>query len=74
MSTNSTTIATSQVDNHFYLIVNKIKKFKDFVARRGAHLAAKRSPSDSEGGWSEAQPNGEVVASGSATFFILFVL
>ena len=30
-------------------------------------MAAERSPSGSEGGWSEAQPNGEGVASGSAT-------
>jgi len=29
-----------------------------FVARRGAHLAAERSPSVSEGGWSEAQRSG----------------
>ena len=33
----------------------------------GASLAAERSPSGSEGGWSEAQPNREGVASGGAT-------
>ena len=33
----------------------------------GAHLAAERSPSVSEGGLSEAQPNGEGVAAGGAT-------
>ena len=52
MSTNSTTIATSQVDNHFYLIVNKI------VALGGAGLSDERS---------EEMTNGEGVASGSAT-------
>jgi len=44
--------------------------FKICVARRGAHLAAERSPSVSEGGGarrSVAVPNGEGVASGSAT-------
>ena len=29
-----------------------------FVARRGAHLAAERSPSGSEGGWSEEERSG----------------
>ena len=58
VSTNSTTIATSRVDNHFYLIVNKI------VALGGAHLAAERS---------EGMTNGEGVASGSATSFFYFV-
>ena len=31
-------------------------------------------PERSEGGWSEAQPNGEGVASGSATYFFIFPL
>ena len=37
------------------------------IVVRGASLAAERSVSVSEGGWSEVQPNREGVASGSAT-------
>ena len=45
-----------------------------FVARRGAHLAAERSPSAARADgarWSVAVPNGEGVASGSATFLTI---
>ena len=48
--------------------------FKIYVARRGAHLAAKRSPSGARADGarrSVAVPNGEGVASGSATYHIL---
>ena len=43
VSTNSTTIATSRVDNCFYLIVNKIKKLK--ILLRGAERVCARSGS-----------------------------
>ena len=50
---------------------------KDFFARRGAHLAAERSPSVARADGarrSVAVPNGEGVASGSATLHFLLNL
>ena len=58
-----------------FLVIARELFFKIYVARRGAHLAAERSPSAARADGarrSVAVPNGEGVASGSATIIYLY--